>query len=111
VRADLATFDGVEGLYQAVQSTRRVSAAMALNAGVGVGGDFARDNELAAELRLIGLNVTGTVHLAKRVLPDMIAAGSGGVLFTFACCAKLTLQCQPRSGRLPGRHPHSGGVG
>ena len=68
VQADLATFDSVEDLYQAVQSTGRVPSAVALNAGVG--GDFARDNELAAELRLIGLNVTGAVHLAKRVLPE-----------------------------------------
>jgi short-subunit dehydrogenase len=87
VQADLATFDGVEDLYQAVQSTGRTPAAVALNAGVGVGGDFARDNELAAELRLIGLNVTGTVHLAKRVLPDMIAAGTGGLLFTSSIAA------------------------
>lgn len=48
---------------------------MAINAGVGVGGDFTRDNELADELRLIGLNVAGAVHLAKRVLPGMVAAG------------------------------------
>jgi short-subunit dehydrogenase len=55
--------------------------------GVGVGGDFAGDNELADELRLIGLNVTGAVHLAKRMLPQMIAAGSGGVLFTSSIAA------------------------
>jgi short-subunit dehydrogenase len=39
---------------------------VAINAGVGVAGDFARDNELADELSLIGLNVTGAVHLARR---------------------------------------------
>jgi short-subunit dehydrogenase len=53
----------------------------------GVGGDFARDNDLAAELRLIGLNVTGAVHLAKLVLPGMIAAGHGGLLFTSSIAA------------------------
>ena len=56
---------------------------MAINAGVGAAGDFARDNEL----RLIGLNITGAVHLAKRVLPEMLAAGQGGVLFTSSIAA------------------------
>jgi short-subunit dehydrogenase len=86
VQANLATFDGVEDLYQAIQEAGRPDA-VALNAGVGVGGDFARDNDLADELRLIGLNVTGAVHLARRVLPDMIAAGRGGLLFTSSIAA------------------------
>lgn len=87
VQADLATFEGVEELYRAVQATRRTPEAVALNAGVGVGGDFVRDNDLADELRLIGLNVTGAVHLAKRLLPGMVAAGRGGVLFTSSIAA------------------------
>lgn len=87
VQADLATFDGVEELYRAIQSAGRVPEALAVNAGVGVGGDFVRDNELADELRLIGLNITGAVHLAKRVLPEMVAAGRGGVLFTSSIAA------------------------
>jgi short-subunit dehydrogenase len=87
VRADLATFNGVENLYQAIQATGRVPEALAVNAGVGVGGDFARDNDLADELRLIALNVTGAVHLAKRALPGMIASGRGGVLFTSSIAA------------------------
>jgi short-subunit dehydrogenase len=86
VQANLATFDGVEDLYQAIRATGRPDA-VAINAGVGVGGDFARDNELADELRLIGLNVTGAVHLARLVLPEMIAAGRGGVLFTSSIAA------------------------
>jgi len=86
VQANLATFDGVEDLYRAIQDAGRPDA-VALNAGVGVGGDFARDNDLADELRLIGLNVTGAVHLARRVLPDMIAAGRGGLLFTSSIAA------------------------
>lgn len=46
VRADLATFNGVEDLYRAIQATGRIPEALAINAGVGVGGDFARDNDL-----------------------------------------------------------------
>lgn len=86
VQANLATFDGVEDLYQAIRATGRPDA-VAINAGVGVGGDFARDNDLADELRLIGLNITGAVHLARLVLPDMITAGRGGVLFTSSIAA------------------------
>lgn len=86
VQANLATFDGVEDLCRAIQDAGPPDA-VAINAGVGVAGDFARDNELADELRLIGLNVTGAVHLARRVLPDMIAAGRGGLLFTSSIAA------------------------
>jgi uncharacterized protein len=87
VRADLAAFDGVEELWQRIQGTGRVPGAVAINAGVGVAGDFTRDNDLADELRLIGLNITGAVHLARRVLPEMVAAGRGGVLFTSSIAA------------------------
>jgi short-subunit dehydrogenase len=87
VQADLATFDGIEALCWAIQATGRAPEALAINAGVGVAGDFARDNDLADELRLIGLNITGAVHLAKRVLPQMIGAGRGGVLFTSSIAA------------------------
>lgn len=67
--------------------TGRTPDAVAINAGVGVGGDFARDNDLSDELNLIVLNITGAVHLARRVLPDMIARGSGGLLFTSSIAA------------------------
>jgi short-subunit dehydrogenase len=86
VQADLAVFDGVEELWQRIQGTGRVPEAVAINASVGVAGDFTRDNDLADELRLIGLN-TGVVHLARRVLPETVAAGRGGVLFTSSIAA------------------------
>jgi uncharacterized protein len=89
VQADLATFDGVEQLYAAVSALVRPIDAVAINAGVGVGGDFARQTQLAAELRLINLNVTSAVHLAKRVLPDMVARGAGRLLFTSSVAATM----------------------
>jgi short-subunit dehydrogenase len=61
--------------------------AVAINAGVGVGGDFARDNALADELNLVDLNVRSAVHLAKLVLNDMVRRGSGRVLFTSSIAA------------------------
>jgi short-subunit dehydrogenase len=38
VQADLSTYDGVEELWRAIQETGRSVDAMAINAGVGVGG-------------------------------------------------------------------------
>ncbi|XRQ16874.1 SDR family NAD(P)-dependent oxidoreductase [Actinomadura welshii] len=87
VQADLATYGGVEELCAAVRATGRAPAAVAINAGVGVAGDFARDNELDAELNLIDLNVRSAVHLARRVLPDMVEAGSGRLLVTSSVAA------------------------
>jgi uncharacterized protein len=46
---------------------------------VGLGGPFV-DNDLPAELDMIDLNVKSTVHLAKRVLGDMVARNEGRVL-------------------------------
>ena len=80
-RADLATYDGVEQLYQAILDQHRPVDALLLNAGVGVGGEFIR-TDLAAELRMIALNCNHTVHLAKRVLPGMVSRGQGRVLIT-----------------------------
>jgi short-subunit dehydrogenase len=81
VEADLATYDGVEALFQAIQSHPFPVDALLLNAGVGVGGAF-KDTSLSDELRMIALNCNHTVHLAKRVLPQMVARGEGRILIT-----------------------------
>jgi short-subunit dehydrogenase len=88
VRADLATAEGVEQLVAAVQATGRPVDALALNAGVGNGGAFL-DIPLTDEQRLIALNVGSVVHLAKRLLPAMVARGSGGVLFTASVASTM----------------------
>lgn len=82
VKADLSEYDGVERLYAAIKATSRHVDAIAINAGVGVGGDFARQTDLDEELKMIQLNVTSTVHLAKRVLRDMVARKQGKILIT-----------------------------
>jgi short-subunit dehydrogenase len=87
VQADLSTPRGVESLHAALGG--RVPDAVAINAGVGVSGDFTRDNELEDELRLVDLNVRSTVHLAKRILPGMVARGDGKVLFTSSIAARM----------------------
>jgi short-subunit dehydrogenase len=82
LQVDLATYDGVEKLYSAMRSAGRPVDSVAINAGVGVGGDFSRDTNLDDELKLINLNVISTVQLAKRALGDMVARGEGRLLFT-----------------------------
>jgi len=68
LQVDLATYDGVEQLYKTAQQLGRPVDVLAVNAGVGVGGDFARETDLKAELNLIQLNNTSAVHLTKRVV-------------------------------------------
>jgi short-subunit dehydrogenase len=87
VRADLATFEGVESLYARIAASGRPVDAIAINAGVGVGGPFAQ-NDLESELNLIALNVTSVVHLTKRVLQDMVARNEGRILFTASIAAE-----------------------
>jgi short-subunit dehydrogenase len=89
VQADLATYDGVETLYDKIKGTGRPVDAIAINAGVGVGGDFARETDLKDELNLIQLNVVSSVHLAKRVVKDMVERGNGKILFTSSIAALM----------------------
>jgi uncharacterized protein len=65
-RVDLATEAGVIELHRHVQNTGRPVEALALNAGIGAGGAFATETELADELKLIDLNVRSTVHNASK---------------------------------------------
>lgn len=88
VQSDLATEAGVEELVRAVADLGRPLDVLALNAGVGVAGPFV-DTPLEDDLRLIALNVTSTVHAAKRLLPAMVAAGRGRVLITSSIAATM----------------------
>jgi uncharacterized protein len=88
VQVDLATAEGVEALYAAIVGTGREVDAIALNAGVGVGGPFI-ENDLDDEINLINLNIVGTVHLAKLVVRDMVERGEGRVLFTSSIAALM----------------------
>jgi uncharacterized protein len=88
-QVDLATYDGVEHLYRLVTAAGRPVDAIALNAGVGAGGEFVNGTKLEDELQVIDLNVKSTVHLAKRVLPDMVSRGEGRVLFTSSIASTM----------------------
>jgi short-subunit dehydrogenase len=82
VQANLASYEGVEELSNAITSAGRRVDAVAINAGVGVAGDFSRDTDLEAELDLIRLNVISPVHLTKRVVQHMLDQGGGRILYT-----------------------------
>ena len=86
---DLASPEGVEELHGRIRAAGRPVAALALNAGVGAGGAFATDTELEDELRLVDLNVRSVVHLAKLVLPDMVARDEGRVLITSSIASTM----------------------
>lgn len=89
VEADLATYDGVEKLYHEIKAIGQPVEAIAINAGVGVGGDFTYETDLKDELNLINLNVVSSVHLAKRVVKDMVERGYGRILFTSSIAALM----------------------
>jgi uncharacterized protein len=89
VTADLSSYDGAERLVSAVTAGGRPLDAVALNAGIGVNGDFTRDIPLEDDLRLIAVNVTAVVHLAKRLLPAMVERGAGRVLITSSVAATM----------------------
>ena len=86
VQADLATRAGVHELVRAVGG--RAVDALVLNAGVGLGGPFL-ETDLDAELKMIDLNVKAVVHLAKHLLPRMVARGKGRVLVTSSIAAQM----------------------
>jgi uncharacterized protein len=88
IQADLATQDGVEELWNRVQEMGRPVDAIAINAGVGVGGPFL-ETDLDEEINLINLNVTGAVHLAKRVVQHMSERREGKILFTSSIAADM----------------------
>jgi short-subunit dehydrogenase len=60
-KADLATTDGVSGLWNEVESTGRKPDIACINAGIGVGGLFV-ETDLKTELSMISLNCAGTVQ-------------------------------------------------
>ena len=82
VQVDLRRYEDVERFYDAILQLGRPLEAIAINAGVGVFGDFARETDLREELGMIQLNVVSTVHLAKLAAADMVRRGRGKILIT-----------------------------
>lgn len=89
IQIDLSKAEGVEKLYEKIRSIGRPIDAIAINAGIGINGDFVRETSLEDNLNVIDLNVRSSVHLAKRVLPDMVAKGKGRMLITSSIAATM----------------------
>ncbi|WP_352236880.1 SDR family NAD(P)-dependent oxidoreductase [Lentzea sp. NBRC 102530] len=87
VRADLRAYEGVESLVARIRTMGRPVDVLAVNAGVGVGGDFVRDTSLGDNLEIVDLNVRSSVHLAHRLIGDMVDRKQGRVLFTSSIAA------------------------
>jgi len=79
VKADLATVEGVDSLYNAIGG-RPVEALLA-NAGRGLGGAYLEQN-FQDILHVINTNITGTLYLTEKVGRDMLKLGRGRILFT-----------------------------
>ena len=88
VQADLATREGVDELWSRVQSMGSPLDVACLNAGVGVGGLF-QDTHLDEELKMINLNCSGTVLLAKYLVQQMLRQGSGKIFFTASIAGEM----------------------
>lgn len=87
VRADLRGYDGVESVVARVRALGRPVDVLAVNAGVGVGGDFVRDTSVDDNLEIVDLNVRSAVHLSHRLIGDMVERKQGKVLFTSSIAA------------------------
>lgn len=79
VEVDLATIEGVDKLYDTVNG--RVVDALLANAGIGLGGPFLEQN-FDDVRHVIDTNITGTIYLAQKIGNDMVARGTGRILFT-----------------------------
>ena len=88
LEADLATFEGTETLYSTIQSSGRPVDAVAMNAGIGVGGPFGK-RALEEHLNLIQLNVVSPVHLTHRLIRDMAERGQGRILYTASVASTM----------------------
>ena len=88
VRADLATYDGVDAFWRAVEGSGRKIDAVAINAGVGVGGLFA-ETKLEDEINMVRLNVEGTMHVAKHAVKTLVAQGEGRILITASIASEM----------------------
>ncbi|MFP7477974.1 SDR family NAD(P)-dependent oxidoreductase [Terribacillus saccharophilus] len=85
-KADAATYDGVESFWNFISELKRPIEAVVLNVGIGLGGAFT-DTDLEEELRLISINISGTVHMAKRVVHHMVPNGRGRILIVSSISA------------------------
>lgn len=88
VQADLATYEGCTEFGRALNAGGRKLDAIAINAGVGVGGLFV-ETELDKEINLVRLNVESTIHIAKYAVKKMVGQGEGKILITSSIAGEM----------------------
>ncbi len=88
IQADLSTLEGAESLFDQVQNFGRTIDVVALNAGVGVGGEFISTN-WDEELRMMNLNIVNTAFLAKKFVKGFSARDEGKLLITSSIAGEL----------------------
>ena len=88
LQIDLSTRKGVDGLYQAVKTSGRSVAALAANAGVGLGHGFL-DQDLDEAIKVVDTNIVGTLALIHAVGRDMRSAGTGRILITSSIASMI----------------------
>lgn len=88
VSADLATREGVRHLWESVEQLGRPVDVACINAGIGVGGLFCETN-LEQELKMVELNCSGAVQLAKYVVKHMLPLRAGKILFTSSIAGEM----------------------
>ncbi len=72
----------------AIASIGRPLDAIAINAGIGVGGEF-EATELEQEIQMIELNCTAVVRIAKLAVQEMLPRRSGKILITSSIAATM----------------------
>lgn len=87
-QADASTYDRVEDFWCFVENKNRTVDAAVLNVGISIGGAFL-ENDLDEELKLIDINISGMVHMAKRVSQHMAKNKSGDILIVSSLSATL----------------------
>jgi short-subunit dehydrogenase len=88
ITMDLATREGVDGLWRVVLDLGRPVDVACINAGIGVGGLFA-ETDLDTELKMIELNCASVVHLAKHVVKHMTSLNTGRILITSSIAGEM----------------------
>ncbi|MEH3038362.1 MAG: SDR family NAD(P)-dependent oxidoreductase [Sphingomonas adhaesiva] len=79
IEVDLSTIEGVDALME--KAGGRQIDLLCANAGHGLGHAFL-DQKVSKWRHVIDTNITGTIYLLQRVIPDMVARNDGKVLVT-----------------------------
>ena len=84
IKLNLATYAGVEHLYQRLQSNKNYMDAIVLNLNSKSHlSDSFLERDLREDINLINLNIFAAVHLLKRIIPGMRIRGNGKIIFSF----------------------------